>query len=441
MLTTSKDANPNYLCKIVELKNVRQHSNAHSLQMVDIDFQRVITGMDAKDGDIYVYFPVESEISREFLKVTNSFSNPELNADPNSKGYFDSKGRVKAQRFRGEKSMGYIVPLSVLEWFCGGPIEAGVGTEFDTVYGLKLVKKYEVQKKEPRDKQGKKPKLSRLVEGQVHLHADTENLRKNAHKIHPNDTISITYKTHGTSWWVSNVLVKRKLSWLERVAKFFGANIDETEYDLVYGSRKVVKNESLEDPKIKDHFFGYDLWEEIKDEIGYLIPKGYTLYGEMLGYDRNGRMIQKDFDYGCDPYGDNDKPQNKLEVYRITHTNPDGLVTELSYPEIEEFCTRAGLTPSHLFYYGKAKDVKFKQSGYLDYTNEDEWREYFVKDLESDYNEKDCFMCENIVPEEGIVVRVEQFFSFEAYKLKSFNFLEKESNFLDQGEVDIESEN
>ena len=55
MLKTSKESNPNYLCKVVQLKNVRKHPNAHSLQTVEVDFQTVITGMDAKDGDIYIY--------------------------------------------------------------------------------------------------------------------------------------------------------------------------------------------------------------------------------------------------------------------------------------------------------------------------------------------------------------------------------------------------
>jgi hypothetical protein len=50
-------------------------------------------------------------------------------------------------------------------------------------------------------------------------------------------------------------------------------------------------------------------------------------------------------------------------------------------------------------------------------------------------------MCNNKVPEEGIVVRKESLFSCESYKLKSFSFLEKESKELDKGVIDIESDN
>lgn len=447
MLTISKDANKNYLAKVVKLEGVQKHSNADRLQTVKIDFNTVITGMDAKDGDIYVYFPVESKINEMFLADTNSFSDKTMNADPEKKGYFGSKGRVKATRLRGEKSMGYIVPADIVwKW---ANISKGIyppfeGIEFDTINGIKLVEKYVVKTKgEPRVKQGKKPALSRLVDGQVHLHVDTENLRRNAHKINPDDMISITYKTHGTSWWVSNVIVKRKLKFWEKVGKFLGFNMNEYGYDLVYGSRRVVKNKAFEDPKGQDHFFGYDLWEGIKDEIGHKIPKGYTLYGEMLGYNANGRAIQKGYDYGCSPSGLLGKPTHKLEVYRITYVNPDGVVTELSYPQIAEFCKKYDLTPAHLYFYGKASEWLVRNTEVEDLASIDarNWHEKFVTTLEKKYNEKDCWMCVNKVPEEGVIVRKESLYSCESYKLKSFKFLEWESKELDKGESDIESEN
>ena len=452
MLEISKNANPNYLCKVVQLKGLQKHSNADRLQTVSIDFNTVITGLDAKEGDVYVYFPVEGKISKDFLSFTNSFRDSTLNADPYQKGFFEDNCRVKAMKLRGEKSMGYIVPASIVwEWAGVEKVKENlstfnedfahrIGTEFDMIKGKLLVEKYQVPVKSSRDsRQGKKPKLSRLVEGQVHLHVDTENLRRNSHKVTPSDLISITYKTHGTSWWVGNVLVKRKLSLLERLSSFFGASISELTYDLVYGSRKVVKNANLDDPKAKDHFFGYDLWEDIKNQIGEHIPKGWTLYGEMLGYDSNGRAIQRGFDYGCTPDGE---VKHKLEVYRITNTTPDGLVTELTYPEIKAFCDRVGLTAPHLFFYGEAGDW-YKKYGITDVDTSvsEHWQLGFIKDLERVYNEKDCFMCENKVPEEGIVVRVEDLFECKSYKLKSFRFLEFESNELDKGVADVESAN
>jgi hypothetical protein len=413
------------LAKIIELKNLKKHSNADRLQTVDVDFKTVITGMNAKNGDIYVYFPLECKINEDFLSFTNSFRDKTKNADPEQVGFFEDNCRVKAMRLRGEKSMGYIVPIAELEAFTG---ETGlvryVGEEFDTIGNVKILEKYVVNKKEDTPKQGKKPKTNRLVEGQVHLHTDTEQLRKNAHKIKPNDYIAISYKTHGTSWWVSNVMVKRPLSLVEKILKYLKVNINETEYDYVYGSRKVVKN-----------FYGYDLWEHIKEEVRDSIPKNFTLYGEAIGYTKDGGFIQKGYDYGVT------KGEFKLEVYRITVTNPDGLVTELSTPEIREFCKKTGLTASHQFFYGRAIDWLQGQGVQDKDWTDTEWQETFIKTLEEVYNEKDCFMCKNAVPEEGVVVRKEGLFGFEAFKLKSFRFLEWESKDLDSGEGDIESEN
>ena len=49
-------------------------------------------------------------------------------------------------------------------------------------------------------------------------------------------------------------------------------------------------------------------------------------------------------------------------------------------------------------------------------------------------------MCNNTVPEEGCVVRIEGL-EFEAYKQKSNRFYERETKNLDLGEINIEDEN
>ena len=104
MLSISKQANPNYLAKVVEITNIRKHENADRLQVAVIDFNDVITGLDTKVGDLVVYFPVESQINFEFLKHTNQFASQLLNEDTTIKGYFDKNGRVRAVKLRGERS-------------------------------------------------------------------------------------------------------------------------------------------------------------------------------------------------------------------------------------------------------------------------------------------------------------------------------------------------
>ena len=70
----------------------------------------------------------------------------------------------------------------------------------------------------------------------------------------------------------------------------------------------------------------------------------------------------------------------------------------------------------------------------------EDWHRSLISRLEKDFNEKLCFMCENKVPEEGVVLRKESLFHCESYKLKSFAFLEAESKELDKGEKNIEDE-
>jgi hypothetical protein len=282
-----------------------------------------------------------------------------------------------------------------------------------------LLKKYVTVVSQSQQRfQGKKPRISRLVENQYRLHIETENLKKNAFMIKPQDEIMLSYKLHGTSFIVGHVLGKKKLNIIEKTFKILGIKILDTEYDYFYGSRKVVKNEF--ETKFKNDFYDGDLWLDIKDELKDKIPKGYTVYGECVGYTKGGKYIQTQYDYGCA------MGQKKCYVYRITHTNIDGYVVDLSTNQIREFCIKYGLNYIHVFFQGQAGEL------YPELNPEEYWHEEFIKNLERDYTDKDCFMCKNKVAEEGIVLRKEGLFSFEAYKLKSFRFYEWETSQLDK---------
>jgi len=425
----------NYLAQIIKIAKIEKHPNADRLQVATVNFQTVITGLDAKVGDLYVYFPLECSISKEYLGWSNSFRDKGLNADEEQAGFFEKNGRVKAVKLRGSKSMGYIVPIGDIERFAKEVLSIDidlakeVGTEFNEIGGHLLCQKYISPKRNvgsSNKKKSRKPKVSRLVDGQFKFHIDTSNLRKNIHEISPEDTISISYKVHGTSAIFSNVLVHKKLGWFSKLLRKCGVPILESEYDTLYSSRRVVKNDDMD---FQSGFYKEDIWGIVNDEIKDKIPPGFTIYGEIIGYTPNGQEIQKGYDYGCG------SGEHKFFVYRITQTNVNGLSTELSTPEIIEFCELQGLTPVPLIYYGLAKNL-------YNLDIDSDWHTDFITQLEVDYNDKNCYMCNNKVPEEGIVVRRESsMFSFDAWKLKSWKFLERETKQLDQGVADMESEN
>ena len=203
--------------------------------------------------------------------------------------------------------------------------------------------------------------------------------------------------------------------------------ITETEYDYIYGSRKVIKNQ-YETQNINDFYDG-DLYADIKNELQLLIPKNWNVYGECVGFTKTGGAIQSGYDYGCKPN------EHKIFIYRITTVNPDGFIQELSTLQIKEFCDKMGLNYVPLYYVGYAKNI------YPELNLDEHWNESFFKKLESQYATGNCDMCNNKVPREGIVLRVEQLMWFESYKLKNFEFLEYESKELDKGLVDMESNN
>ena len=68
---------------------------------------------------------------------------------------------------------------------------------------------------------------------------------------------------------------------------------------------------------------------------------------------------------------------------------------------------------------------------------DENWHENFLNKLIGQFTEKDCFMCANVVPEEGIVI-VTEGLVWNGLKLKSDRFYTMETQNLDAGEVDIE---
>jgi len=438
----TNQSNSNYTAKIIRCGEVSPIDGADSIATIIVDYRTVVVAKTTDPKETRIYFPPESQLSHKLLSKLNEYrvdnNKDNLNENVVSKGgFFEENRRVKVIKLRGVKSNGYTIPAVDFAKVYGilvEDIEANIGEYFDTVNGELVCNKYIVPVKQSgSQKTGKqKPKLTRLVEGQFQFHSDTANLRRSMTELNKDDNIVIHNKLHGTSWIVSNVLVKRQLSILDRIAAFFGVSVQTTEYDHLAASRKVVKNRYMEDPKnTSDGFYGFDLWGYIKDEVKTKVPKGYSIYGEAVGYLPNSaQMIQKGFDYGCKP------GEYKLSVYRVTLTNADGLVTELNNFQVERFCANYGFDMSQKFYEGTVE-------GFLALHRTDDvldWKVAFVSKLEELYNEKKCHLCTfHKVPEEGVVVRVLNRPTFTAYKCKSqaFLFMEKENN--NNNVIDIES--
>lgn len=454
-LIQSKNANVNYLAKIVKIDNFHKHSDPEvtKLKCCCIDGFNIITGIDSEPG-LYVYFPTACCINPKFLSYANLYRHGELNVDQTKTGMFDDNGRVKAIRLRGELSEGFIIPIVVLENWVMSTVNVELkveeGTEFDSIehdgktfwVNKKYIPKNTRTPGAPgsgNSGKGKQPKgLDKIIENQFRFHYDTVLIKKCPHVLHPSDLISITSKVHGTSGISAYVLCKQELNWKQKIARWLtGEEFDK--YDYLYSSRSVIKNQYY-NKSVQGGFYGVDVWKYADDIVRPCLSKGMTAYYEIIGFLPNGGYIQKNYDYGClPPVGDEAYTYGKhfgVQIYRVTITNVSGKVHEFSAREVQLWAQMVGLVPVEQYYYGYAKDL------YPDLDPSEHWNENFLSKLANDknfYMECNSPTCDNKVPHEGIVIKIENMKS-EAFKLKCFKFLDGEGKALDKGEVDIESE-
>lgn len=459
LLKISEGADPNYLATVVKIPTIKAHPNADKLEIVEIFGNTIVIGKGSyTEGELVVYFPVESAICNKFLSWANLFEKPEMNRDQLTKGYFQNKGRVRAVALRGIPSQGFLFKVSELvKYFEVSPSHFIVGETFDIVGGEVLATKYikgTSKESNPTSKKSRVPKWldktigilprplrrksyifvnaiynkgnegikSQIIEGQFKFHYKTEHLGKNVFLVGPKDEITISGKLHGTSAIYANILCKKSLGIFDTVRNWFGGDIPTIGYKFVYASRSILKNRR--DEKLTD-----DVWGIIAAELHAEIPEGFTVYGEIVGYTPSGKTIQKGYDYGCPKDG------CELRVYRITeHMGEDG-IRELEWFEVEDFCHGAGLRTVPVYYSGTAKDL------FPEIPVDADWNNNFLTKLKEVYLDVECVECTTGVVNEGIVLRIENGTTNPAFKFKSPKFLLKETAERDNDESNIEDEN
>lgn len=440
MITKSSEHNPNYLAEVVLLQesDFAPHPNADRLKLAYVNFEPVIVHVNTKAG-LYIFFPAESQISPEILSYLNAFRDSSLNEDQEAKGFFDKNGRVRAQKIRGEYSLGFLIPAEKIVSFAKDKLQMDLvlkkGQSFDAIGEYIALKKYEpVLGHQSARAQGKSSKkgvfeTDRIIPEQVRLHFDTKHFAKpeNYRKMLPDTIITITEKIHGTSFSVGNLLVKKKKSWWQKLIPFWNPK----EHGIVYASRRVVRNDSYKKDKPQKGFYsGYDNYADYANKLAPLLPKGFTVYGEAVGYYSTGKKIQPPYNYGCK------LKEFELYIYRVTFTGADNHVVELTSKEAKKFCEQRGLNFVPILYLGSAQDLVPLDDlslAPIDDVSVEEWRRHFVSKLAEMFLEKDCqFHIGSGLPAEGICIRLEEQEGDNIYKMKSKRFLELETEQLDK---------
>lgn len=418
------EGDESYVATIVKLPELKAVNGLDNLMLATVFGYNCLVGKDSHKNERYIFFPAECQLSPEFLKENNLYRNSSLNKDTTKKGFFDENGRVRAVKFKGIISSGFLIPISSLRFVVKDTKEIPNET-FHSIDWVNICKKYRnpetVRKEKILSKMGiKQPKYDRVIPTQFRLHQSTPQFLRFLGDFKEGDKIVITEKLHWTSAVFSNVLVKRRLSiWEKLVQKILWVRVDDKEYFPLYSSRTVIKNQDI-NPNQDGGFYWEDIWGQYAKLLEWKIEKGITLYGEIVGYTPNGAYIQKGYRYGCE------YQKSNFYCYRITSTTPDGIVIEFTDSQIRQYCSLRSIDVVPLLW-----DRILSEK----YDAQYHWNMWW------ELIETMCPLNGWTVPREWVVIRRDGQEFFSAYKLKSQLFLGYETKQLDDSVVDMEEAN
>ena len=384
-----------YCGYITRLKNVRKHPNADRLQLADCFGNTVIVSMEYTENQLGVYLPVDGQLSVEFCAANDLVRRKDENGNPCG-GYLDpDKRNIKAMKLRGEKSDGLFLPLTSLANFTTIS-DLKEGDTITMLNGVEICKKY-IPKIKNRGEwhggsKGHKTKVNFCPTFAQHV--DTEQLAYHLNDFHAGDVVELTLKMHGTSARTGYLpLIKGYKDSFGCMAGNAIRNIVARlrkrpapnpyhdgeaiyEYGYVTGTRRVVLDEKHDGGFYTDNQFRLEMAKKFEGKL----HKGETVYYEIVGFVnettpimasvKNSKIKDKEFSkqygeetvfsYGCDPKGDWEEqyhsgapdvldfdwifpPKCDVYVYRMTMSNDEGDVVEMSPEQMRLRCDQMGV--------------------------------------------------------------------------------------------------
>jgi RNA ligase (TIGR02306 family) len=272
--------NNNSVCYVGKVTEIKAIEGADNIELGVIGgWNAIIKKGEYKEGDLVVIATTDAVIPQELsdaMNVTN---------------YLRKGGRVRTVKLRGVYSECLIIPI--------GFIPDKYRYEGADCMELMNIFKYEPPAVQIQLASGRKFKYHQNPNFGVYY--KFPNLKNVSGMFTEEDNVQITRKIHGTNARYGIVL-KKKLSFTDKLKKFFRLANKWIDYEYVYGSHNVEKGSDsqgfydtdvwrtvAEDNKIKQK-----LWDFVKcqsDGIG----SGIILYGEIYG-----KGIQKNYEYNLD---------------------------------------------------------------------------------------------------------------------------------------------
>lgn len=427
-----------YKAKVVKVDTILPIEKADNLVCMMYNGYPFVVSKDVKVGDIVIVFPSDGQLSPEFCKENNLYSDSSLNKDTTKKGYFSTNRRIKAQTFRGQRSEGFV--CSPFDFsYLGGKIEFNVGDEFSSLNNKLICEKYYTpQTKAKMAREGVSTKKKREVEYSLREHPDTPQLAYNLDKLPETGMVIITEKVHGTSARTGLVKVKRSnQNFLQKALSTLLRRKFETitsGYELVSGTKHTIINNraDITTPGNTDSY----RWDWHNFFSGKL-HKGETIYYEICGWDTTGGTImgshdiqlmkkrkelpqhfanQMVFSYGAKEWDNYDsalyvpnyQEYTKIFIYRITIETEDHLI-EYTYDQLVGRCKELGVQPV------KELAMWYQQNGSM-------FKEVLTSQVKRFIGTNNQSFVDQSHLIEGVVIRIESEGKMKVYKDKNFYF-------------------
>jgi RNA ligase (TIGR02306 family) len=274
--------NQNSVCYVATINEIKPIEGADNIELAIVGGWNCITKKgEYAANDLIVVATTDAVIPQELsdaMEVTN---------------YLRKGQRVRTVKLRGVYSECLLIPAKYIQGFR------------DMYYdGADMMEKMGIFKYEPPVKQiqlasGKKVRYQ--DNPHFHVYYKFPNLKNVSGMFTEEDIVQITRKIHGTNARYG-IVKKNRLSFIDKLKKFFGLAGELFEYEYVYGSHNVEKGSDSQG------FYSTDVWRtiaekyDIKNKLLNLakiknltgeLGAGIVIYGEIYG-----AGIQKNYEYG-----------------------------------------------------------------------------------------------------------------------------------------------
>ena len=273
--------NQNSVCFVATINEIKAIPNADNIEQVVVGGWNAITKKgEFKEGDLTVIATTDAVIPEAFSEKMGVTS------------YLRKGGRVRTVKLRGVYSECLIIPTKYIP---------GYGDRYQD--GDDMMEKFGIVKYEPPVKQiqlASGRKIKWRDNQNFHIYYKFPNLKNVAGMFTEEDEVQITRKIHGTNARYG-IVKKGKLSFWDKVKKFFRLADEWIDYEYIYGSHNCEKGSDSQG------FYSTDVWRTIAEKYSIkeklwnyvkiydpeIIGEGFILYGEIYG-----AGIQKNYEYG-----------------------------------------------------------------------------------------------------------------------------------------------